>query len=409
MIKILVVDDDYSGKVQRIVNLLKTKANLNITDIDIVQDTVNARKKLSENSYDLLLLDMNLPISIGDEPSPMGGLDLLNRINENQITNYPHHIIGITSYKEIYNENKKDLFNHLWILIHYDETNDEWENLILNKVMYLIKSKERLYGNYFKKFDIAVVTALEDIELETVKTLPYNWTILKVPNDTTTIYYEGKIKISEDKEFSIVAASAPKMGMTSSAILTTKMCTHFQPKYLFMVGIAAGIRGKNNFGDILISETTWDWGSGKSTVVEGKPYFAPDQTQVTTDESILTKLKYIKSQQQILDNIKNSYPAGKKPTSELKMHIGPVATGSMVIEDDAIVEQIKSYQRKLIGVEMEIYGVMLSTKYCTKPSPIGICLKSVCDFGDTEKNDDWQYYAAYTSSRVMDLLIKELD
>ena len=232
--------------------------------------------------------------------------------------------------------------------------------------------------------------------------------ILKVPNDPTTIYYEGIVKISDNKQFTIVAASAPKMGMTSSAILTTKICTHFQPKYLFMVGIAAGIKGKNNFGDILVSETTWDWGSGKSTVVDGKPFFAPDQTQVTTDESILAKLKYIKSQQQIFDSIKNNY-AGKKPDSQLKMHIGPIATGSMVIEDDTIVEQIKVYQRKLIGVEMEIYGVMLATKYCTKPSPIGICLKSVCDFGNILKNDDWQYYAAYTSSKLMDILIKELD
>ena len=40
MIKVLVVDDDYNGKVQKIVNLLRIKAGLDIGNIDIVQDTI---------------------------------------------------------------------------------------------------------------------------------------------------------------------------------------------------------------------------------------------------------------------------------------------------------------------------------------------------------------------------------
>lgn len=182
---------------------------------------------------------------------------------------------------------------------------------------------------------------------------------------------------------------------------------HFQPKYFFMVGIAAGVEGKNNFGDILVAENTWDWGSGKSTLIEGKPYFAPDQTQVTLDESIAAKLKFLKSDQTKFDEIKNNYN-NKTPSTSLKMHIGPIATGSSVVENDAIIHEIKNYQRKLIGVEMEIYGVLLATKYSTKPSPIGICIKSVCDFGNTQKNDEWQHYAAYTSTQMMKLLIENI-
>lgn len=406
MIKILIVDDDYNGKVKSIIQLIKGNTDVTISDIEVVSDTTSARKKLHEEIYDLLIIDMNLPTAIGEDPSPNGGVELLKRIQENQIPNYPHHIIGITGFEEIFNENKQILDKYLWTLIHYDNSTNDWQEKILNKIHYLIKSKQNIYGGCFKKFDIAIVAALEDVELEAVLNLDCNWQQLVVPNDPTSNYYEGVIRISDTKSYTIVAASTPKMGMTSSAILTTKICMHFHPKYLFMVGIAAGVENKNNFGDILIAENTWDWGSGKSSLVKGKPYFAPDQTQVTLDESVAAKLRYLKSNKLNLDQIKNNYK-GKVPETSLRMHIGPIATGSSVVENDMIIDQIRGYQRKLIGVEMEIYGVMLATKYSTKPSPIGICIKSVCDFGNGEKNDDWQNYAAYTSVSMMKLLIEQ--
>lgn len=407
MIKILIVDDDYNGKIKDIVQLIKTRTELSNENIVVVSDTTSARKELHYNTFDLLILDMNVPTSMGEEPAPTGGIELLMKIQESQIQNFPHHIIGITGFEDIYSENKDILDRYLWALIHYDNTTNEWQEKILNKLTYLIKSKRTTYGSYYKKFDISIITALEDVELNAVLNLKCGWTRLIVPNDPTTNYYEGIIQTNTSKKFSLVVASAPKMGMTSSAILTTKMCMHFQPNYLFMVGIAAGIEGKNNYGDILVAENTWDWGSGKSTIIEGKHHFAPDQTQVTLDESILAKLKLIKSDQVKLDDIKNNY-SGKKPGTSLKMSIGPIATGSSVVENDSIIHDIKGYQRKLIGVEMEIYGVMLATKYSTKPSPIGICIKSVCDYGNSHKNDDWQHYAAYTSVQMMCLLINEL-
>ncbi len=79
------------------------------------------------------------------------------------------------------------------------------------------------------------------------------------------------------------------------------------------------------------------------------------------------------------------------------------------MENKEIVESVQKHQRKLIGIEMEIYGVLSAVKYSTKPSPIPICMKSVCDFGDDSKSDDWQHYASYTSASAMLLLIKKLD
>ncbi|MBA2937013.1 hypothetical protein HZF08_01690 [Paenibacillus sp. CGMCC 1.16610] len=45
--------------------------------------------------------------------------------------------------------------------------------------------------------------------------------------------------------------------------LTTKLIKNFKPKYMSMVGIAAGKRGEGNYGDIIIPTEVWDYGSGK--------------------------------------------------------------------------------------------------------------------------------------------------
>jgi nucleoside phosphorylase/CheY-like chemotaxis protein len=403
MIKILIIDDCYD-KTQKIIQAIKEKFPFILPEqhIDVVQDATSGRKKLAEQNYDLLILDINLPPAMGEEPSKSGGIDLLEKIHTKQILKYPHHIIGITGYQDIYIDSKKELEKYLWTLIHYDNTNNGWAEKIIHQIDYLINSKQSFYGECFKKYDIAVVTALEEPELQAVLDLPFNWKEVNVPNDTTTIYHEGTVGVG-DKQYSIVAASAPKMGMVPSSILTTKMCTHFHPTYLFMVGIAAGIEGKNNYGDILVSEFSWDWGSGKISAD-----FSPDHTQIPLDVEIIKKIKQLSSDQGVIDNIKNGYK-GNKPETTLKIHLGPIASGASVLENKEIVESVKKYQRKLIGIEMEIYGVLSAVKYSSKPSPIPICLKSVCDFGDTSKSDDWQHYAAFTSASAMYLLIEKLD
>lgn len=400
MINILLVDDDYT-KIQNIISTLKEGTGINQDAFDTVSTAREAREYLNEKNYDLLILDMNIPKVKGESPVKDGGLDLLNKIHTKQIQNFPHHIIGITGYKDIFDDTKSELEKYLWTLIYYENSISDWKDKLVHKVEYLIKSQQNSYGMCFKKFDFAVITALEETELESVLRLPFDWKPFNIPNDLTTNYFEGTIK-NGTNSYSIVAASAPKMGMVASSILTTKMCNHFHPDYFFMVGIAAGIEGKNNIGDILVSELCWDWGSGKHGLE-----FSPDHTQISLDPTIIAKLKRIKSDQSNLDRIKNLYPANT-PDNSLQMYIGPIASGASVLQNQQYIDEIKKHNRKLIGVEMEIYGVMSAIRYATTPIPTGICMKSVCDFGNSNKNDDWQKYAAYTSSKLMEQLIYHL-
>ena len=57
---------------------------------------------------------------------------------------------------------------------------------------------------------------------------------------------------------------------------------------------------------------------------------------------------------------------------------------------------------------MEAYAVMLAGTLSSMPQTTAIVMKAVSDFGDDQKNDNYQQYASYTSARVLQLLLDEL-
>jgi len=65
-----------------------------------------------------------------------------------------------------------------------------------------------------------------------------------------------------------------------------------------------------------------------------------------------------------------------------------------VIDDATRVLEIQRNWRKLIGVEMETYGVYRACHESPDPKPRFVSFKAVCDFA-AEKSDSWQEYAAF--------------
>ena len=84
----------------------------------------------------------------------------------------------------------------------------------------------------------------------------------------------------------------------------------------------------------------------------------------------------------------------------MNAHVGPIATGAVVLEDPSVVEMIQSQHRETLGIEMEAYGVALAANLSSLTPPKSIIMKSVCDFADPKKNNEWQDYAAYTSAQL---------
>jgi len=253
-------------------------------------------------------------------------------------------------------------------------------------------------------YEIAIITALDNPEFTALKKIINNYQVLNknlYKIDENTIYFEGKVSGKNQREINVIIATEDTLGMPSIGCLSTRIITNFHPKYLIILGIAAGIEGKTKIGDILIAEYCWDYGCGKLDMEKGKEVFKPYIQQLKLDEELRQLFIKYKSEDELLNKIRLNY--NPEPDTILKLHIGPFASGSAVIANDSFVFNLKEEHKKLIGFDMESYAVFKAAEaFPSHLKPKVISIKSVSDFGNSKKNNDLQphhqSYAAFTST-----------
>lgn len=408
MISILIIDDSAS-KVRDIKDLLTNFHQIHDDDIKCVQCTADAQFELSKKQYDLAILDLYIPRNFGDEPNPENTIELLRLINEDEDIIKPYHLLGITIEKTINNIYNSIFDDNLWFLLRYDEMNDSWKSKLNIKIKYLIDSKISLSFNPEYNYDVAIITALQTPELSEVLKLGTGWTKIDFPEDDCTTYYSTILINDKGKRIKCIATSAYQMGSAASALLTSKVIYFFRPRYLFMTGICAAIYDKNiNFGDILVATEVWDGASGKiKEIGEDSPLFLPDYRHLQLPTPFLNIINRIKKDRALLNKIRDSFPTENGlPSTILKIHTGPMASMPAVISSRTIVSELYKHSRKLLGIEMEAYGMFFAANNISQPRPEMIAsLKSVSDYADQHKADDYQEYCSYTSSKLLEYII----
>lgn len=387
----LIIDDQYEGKAKTVARILARMEGVEPIHVANSRDGLRIMK---ERDVELLILDIQIPAVFGSDVDNLGGQQLLEYIELNADIIKPGRVIGLTAHKDSFDQCASFFGARGWPL-KLDPSEDELE--------ILLRTQLGRKSEGFPKFDVAIITALEHTELQAVLKLPYKWEQVHFKNDITS-YHVGLVKTAHAGEKKVIACSAPRMGMSATAALATKICLRFRPQFLVMTGVAAAVTGEAEIGDILVADPSWDWGSGKLTVRKGKPVFLSDPVQVPLNPGLAAKIRTLAVSRQYLDEIYAGY-RGKRPPHDLNVRVGPVASGAVVLEDPATVALIRSQSRKTIGIEMEAYGVMSAAFYAGPNAPTALVLKSVCDFADPSKNSEWQPYAAYTSASYLDRLL----
>lgn len=404
MIDILIVEDDQT-KVQKIVTALCSIDGISQEKIEHVIDSQSAKIKIRKKLYDLLILDIAIPLRLDQQVDDNGGTSLLKEIVERDVYNIPQHIIGLTQYKDIFEKIKGEFEKDLIFLLLYDPTSDDALDKIRSRVSLIICSKIKAYSAP-KEYcsHLSIICATYRPELESVLNNGWDWEEVNLSNDDT-IYYQTKLE-DKNRIRIIYAASSPKMGLTNAAILSTKMSIRFKPKYIAMCGISAGYRDSTKIGDIIIADPSWDWGSGKYIKKENRSIFQQEPHQIPLDTGIRKKLLKLADDEKSLFEIRKSYP-GEKPEHNLSIHIGPLASGASVLADGEMSQQIKDQNRKILGVEMESYAIYATALEVMHPKPIAFSLKSIVDFADTIKNDKFQKYASFVSAKILKLFVEK--
>jgi len=243
--------------------------------------------------------------------------------------------------------------------------------------------------------DFAIVTALPK-ELDAI--LEYFPTLEKVVVGDSRTYFQG-IVIAEDgaTRYRVVVAQLQSMGNVQAAAETTVLLSHWTPRYVIMCGIAGGLRhGEQQLGDIVISTDVvyYELGKVRESEIERRPVSYKSDPLLIDRAMHMHKLSGWRSRLP-------PRPDGSETTATVPaVHFAPVASGDKVIASSTEAKSLLRLHPKLAAVEMEGGGVAASALAAAQR--IGFFMvRSICDFADESKNDNWQEYAAHAAASFL--------
>ncbi|WP_136733201.1 phosphorylase family protein [Xanthomonas euvesicatoria] len=399
--KILIIDDN-NQRVAQIVNFLAENRGILRDEISRVGCAHEALTVLADQKFDLLFLDLMIPRRLDDVPDVNSSIQLLTEINETDNLIKPRKIVGLTAYEEAANVAADVFHESTWTLLQTSEIADDWLETIGRCVDY-VKLEISHVEDVQYKCDLLILTALPS-ELDAVHRLPWNWEPPE-PADDTSFAVRGSLIVA-GRTFRVVSAHADRMGMVSTAVLASKLIAIYRPKICAMPGICAGVPGRAGLGDVVFADVSWNYQSGKFVVdkqlVSG---FEMEPHQIGVDPAILSRAEQLAKNSALLNGIWNAWPAGK-PANPFKILRGPMASGSAVLADTAATEKIIEQNRKTRAIEMEAYGLLLAAAHASRPRPIAFIAKSVCDYADDKKSDDYQAYCCEVSAKTLQIFIE---
>jgi nucleoside phosphorylase len=247
--------------------------------------------------------------------------------------------------------------------------------------------------------DIGIVCALEHPELAAVIAAAGGTNAWSEIGETrhTHVYRETHLATADGRKLRVVATTATSMGLTAAAIATTHLVLQFRPRLVAMIGIAAGTTGGGKqFGDVLVADPSVDYNSGKVALANGIREFQPDPYPIGLNPRLRSVLQKYRGSAAVFAEIRQRWK-GSVPEAQNRLHVGPVGAADQVIDDASRVLEIQKNWRKLIGVEMETYGVYRAVHESPEPKPRAVSFKAVCDFA-AAKTDSWQDYAAFMAA-----------
>ncbi|WP_438298153.1 phosphorylase family protein [Sporosarcina sp. FA15] len=411
MIKVLIVEDN-EEKYIKVSSFIKS----HYSEVTIKQCTYlnNARVELINEYYDLLILDIQLPEFENQGVKEDAGLSLLQEIQatitarrqrRNGIKS-PSYVLVLTAHDVSYKRFEKQFQQTIFKVAKYDGISDKWHAPLVHSIEHVLTNKQ-IAATRQKEFDydLGIICALES-ELSVLFSLGWDLESERNNTDSSVFFFKARLNI-DGKEIKVICNTPDHMGTNDTAIVTSKMIDYYKPRVIVMFGIAAGIQNQVNLGDIIFASTCYSHETGKYIEENGETVFLPTTSHVNASSNLVSIAKELKFTNDIFIDFHNSF-CGNKPSNPPSIHIGPMSSGNAVIANDKILKGLIKNERKLLGVDMEIYGLYRACYLSKHPIPKFIAFKSVSDFADNNKNDDYHQYCKYMNGQIINHLISDV-
>lgn len=137
MIKILIVEDDDNKKEDLVAFFYEH--GIFGPSLFVVSDVSSALAQIRKTRFDIICLDLNLPIRSGEPETEDGGRSILYKLSSPQYKT-PGYIFGLTSFNSIKQSQGREFKNVDFNL--YDYNNDEWRGIISRKIDWIKMSHD---------------------------------------------------------------------------------------------------------------------------------------------------------------------------------------------------------------------------------------------------------------------------
>jgi len=406
-LNILIIDD----KEQKIDDLRRVITSIS-DDIEVeeAQTIVDAREKMRDFSYDLVILDMVIPELEGDEPSRTAGSDYLTEIYENPDIKRPLQVIGLTEYEEEFNQQKEEFRDRLWYLLFYSQRELRWKKSLKNKVTQLMGMKRDFVQTLLDrdKYDVGVICALSE-EFEQMQRAFDGcvWDDCRLPG-LPFLFRTTTVATSQLHDVKVIAACAERPGVCATSILATAMYTVARVDALFMTGITAGVNdGTIKLNDVIIADSVGDYATGKlEDDKEGEVSWLREIHEASASTRLLSAASAVARDAELCTDINNDMLGKHLITADtnVKFQTAKTVCGPFVLASSTIVDILKDSDRKLQAIDMEGFGLYLTAHSLEKQA---LWIKAVCDFADRSKGDNYHKSCSYASAAFLYQLLRE--
>lgn len=220
--------------------------------------------------------------------------------------------------------------------------------------------------------------------------------------------WDCSLLVANGDTISLVVILVGRSRNTRCAMAVSALGNRYQIDAALIVGIAAGVRGKVNLGDVIIPDQVLDYEEQRlekrkilfGLLLVGHVGFRPDirpihrKMLVPVERFSVERFQsaFSESRSKLRPQVfPSSYDLSRLPS----IHDGTIVAGDKLIADGSLVAMRKKYDQRIVGGDMEDSGFAYAADSMNVPWCV---FRGVSDFGDPQKENGWQFIAAFAAA-----------
>lgn len=388
LMNVLLLEDD-SAKMEAIKSEVLQFSDKVV--IDACENLQDFSQKAQRKKYDLIIVDLLVPLFKDSTDTTDVSERIVDIFRDHECANTNSAVLALTKFNSAAEENFRSLNLQDITVVTFIEKESEWKRVLRAKLESSIP---------FPTYEFLIICALTK-EAKGFQDAGY-----KVGASITINGLQCREIVISGKTGTII--TAPRMGLVNCAIITSRAIDLFKPKLVCMSGICAGIEGKANIYDIVISQVCQQHDFGKWSAKGYEPEIYNIQLLPKLERRILELLDtetLINSAKHGITLSRSEFPEGQE-FFDPKIILAATSSGSAVVADEKMVDGIKAQHRKMTAFEMEAFAVYEASRLATTP-PLYFSAKAVVDDGGKNKGDDFHRIACILSAKTVHQIIEQ--